>query len=141
MTTHQIEMVQQSWEKIKPAAQSAGELFYQKLFERAPQVRHLFRNDISEQAGKLTYMLTYVVNRLDKLETMLDDVQKLAVRHDKYGAEPEHYMVVGDCLLETLEEGLGEDWNHHLMRAWAAAYGTLANAMIQAQLQSRQHRA
>ncbi len=141
MTTHQIEMVQQSWERIKPGAQSAGELFYQKLFEKAPQVRHMFRSDISEQAGKLTYMLTYVVNRLDKLDTMVDDVQKLAVRHDKYGAEPEHYMVVGDCLLETLQEGLGEDWNHQLMRAWAAAYGTLANAMIQAQLQSRQNRA
>jgi hemoglobin-like flavoprotein len=103
MTTRQIQLVQQSWETVKPIAQQAGELFYQKLFDKAPQVRHLFKEDISGQAGKLGYMLTYVVSRLDNLDTIVVDVQKLAVRHNKYGAEPAHYAVVGECLLATLE--------------------------------------
>ncbi|WP_276504620.1 globin domain-containing protein [Terrimonas pollutisoli] len=141
MTTHQIEMVQRSWEKINPVRQAAGELFYHKLFNKAPQIRHLFGKDVNEQAGKLTYMITYVVSRLDKLDTILEDVQRLAVRHNKYGAEPEHYMIVGQCLLETLEEGLPGDWNKQLMQAWASAYGILANAMIQAQQESAEKRA
>lgn len=141
MTTHQIEMVQQSWEKIKPVMQVAGESFYHKLFERAPQIRHLFKEDIRGQAGKLAYMLTYVVSRLDKLDTIIEDVQKLGIRHNKYGTEPEHYAVVGECLLETLEDGLGADWNNGLKKAWSTAYGILANAMIQAQEQSLEKRA
>ncbi len=141
MTTNQIEMVQQSWEKINPVRQAAGEIFYLKLFNKAPQIRHLFGKDVSEQAGKLTYMITYVVSRLDKLDTILEDVQKLAIRHNKYGAEPEHYMIVGQCLLETLEEGLAGDWNKQLMQAWASAYGILANAMIQAQQEAVEKRA
>src|SRR5262245_10701001 len=111
MTNKQIQLVQQSWEKVKPAAQEAGELFYHKLFTAAPQIRHLFKENIAEQASKLGYMLTYIVSRLDKLDTVLDDVQKLAVRHNKYGAEPAHYTIVGECLLSTLEAGLGAAWN------------------------------
>lgn len=141
MTAQQIELVQQSWEKIKPASQAAGELFYKKLFEKAPQLRHLFANDVTEQAGRLTYMLTYVVSRLDKLDTILEDVQRLAERHNKYGAEPKHYMIVGECLLATLKEGLGENWNHDIMEAWASAYDIIATAMIQAQQDSLEKRA
>ena len=141
MTAQQIQLVQQSWEKIKPASQEAGELFYKKLFERAPQVRHLFSNDVTEQAGRLTYMLTYVVSRLDKLDTILEDVQRLAERHNKYGAEPKHYMIVGECLLATLKSALGKDWNYDMMEAWATAYDVIATAMIQAQEDAVEKRA
>lgn len=141
MTTHQIALVQQSWEKIKPSAHAAGALFYKKLFEKAPQIRHLFANDVTEQAGRLTYMLTYIVSRLDKLDTFLEDVQRLAERHNKYGAEPKHYMIVGECLLATLKKGLGEGWNNEVMQAWASAYNVIATAMIEAQEQSSEKRA
>jgi len=141
MTTQQIQLVQRSWEKVKPAMQQAGELFYFKLFKKAPQIRHLFKEDITEQAGKLGYMLTYVVSRLDKLETILDDVQRLAVNHNKYGAQPAHYAVVGECLLETLEEGLKPQWNEELKQAWTVAYGILSNAMIEAQQNAMEKRA
>ena len=141
MTTQQIQLVQQSWENIKPASQATGELFYKNLFEKAPQIRHLFASDVTEQAGRLTYMLTYIVSRLDKLDTILEDVQRLAVRHNKYGAGPKHYMIVGECLLATLKEGLGKHWNNELMQAWASAYNIIANAMIVAQQESLEKRA
>jgi hemoglobin-like flavoprotein len=141
MTTQQIKMVQQSWEKIKPEMQVAGELFYHKLFERAPAIRHLFKEDVREQAGRLGYMLTYIVSRLDKLDTILEDVERLAIRHNKYGAEPEHYAIVGECLLATLEEGLAAVWNKQLEKAWTAAYKILADAMIKAQQGSLEKRA
>lgn len=141
MTSHQIQLVQESWEKVKPVMQAAGESFYYKLFERAPHIQHLFKEDVTVQAGRLAYMLTYIVSRLDKLDTIIDDVQKLAVRHNKYGAEPEHYPIVGECLLSTLEDGLGSYWNPELKKAWATAYGILSDAMIQAQQGASEKRA
>jgi len=141
MTTQQIETVQQSWEKVKPVLQETGESFYKKLFEKAPQLRHLFKEDVTAQAGRLGYMLTYIVSRLDKLDTILQDVQNLAIRHNKYGAQPEHYAVVGECLLATLEESLGRHWNKQVKDAWATVYGVLADAMIQAQQDSLEKRA
>lgn len=141
MTSTQIQLVQQSWEKIKPQGQLAAELFYQKLFETAPQVRHLFKQDISEHAGKLASMLTYVVSRLDKLDTVIDDVRKLAIRHNQYGAKPEHYAVVGQCLIATLEVGFNKEWNDELKEAWVTAYGILSDAMIEAQQNAIEQRA
>jgi nitric oxide dioxygenase len=141
MTTNQITTVQQSWEKVKPVLQKTGESFYQKLFEKAPQLRHLFKEDVSAQAGRLGYMLTYIVSRLDKLDTLMHDVQNLAIRHNKYGAEPEHYAVVGECLLATLKESLGTDWTKQVKDAWTAVYILLSDAMIQAQQESLNQRA
>ena len=140
MTTQQIELVQQSWEKVRPMAQEAGELFYAHLFEAAPQVRSMFTTDIKVQANKLTYMLDYIVSKLKNIESIQRDITKMAARHNTYGAQPAHYALVGQCLLKTLKQGLGENWNDELQTAWIAAYSILSDAMINAQ-QNTQYKA
>ena len=57
---------------------------------------------------------------------------KLAKRHVAYGVEPSHYLVVGNALIWTLEQGLGENWNEEVRDAWVKCYTTLSNAMIEA---------
>jgi nitric oxide dioxygenase len=49
-----------------------------------------------------------------------------------YGAEEAHYAVVGDTLLWTLEQGLGEAFTPAVRQAWAEAYAALSGAMIAA---------
>jgi hemoglobin-like flavoprotein len=135
MTSHQIALVKESFEKIRPAAQSAGELFYLNLFEMAPQARALFKTPIPEQAGKLMYTLSYVVNHLHTPETIMDDVRRLAIKHHNYGASPGHYEIVGMALLKTLSQGLADIWDNELEEAWKAAYAMVANAMMSASLE------
>ena len=130
MTSHQINLVKESFEKIRPAAQAAGELFYHNLFEIAPQARALFKTPIPEQAGKLMYTLSYVVTHLHTPETIIDDVRRLALRHQQYGARPEHYEIVGAALIKTLSQGLAGIWNNQLEEAWKMAYSMIANAMM-----------
>ncbi|MGB8192318.1 MAG: globin family protein [Chitinophagaceae bacterium] len=133
MTQQQIKLVQQSWAKVLPVAKHAGIIFYAKLFEAAPGVRHLFKPDITEQANKLVTILGYVVTKLNHMEELLPEVQKLGRRHNNYGTEPAHYEVVGQCLISTLKEGLGPSWTPEVQDAWTIAYNTLKNAMIVAQ--------
>lgn len=132
MNTQQITLVQQSFERLRPISHQAGELFYQNLFDMAPQVKRMFKTPVAEQAGKLMYTLAYVVTHLHTPETILDDVRKLAIRHIEYGTRPEHYEVVGAALLKTLEQGLGEQWNDDLKEAWTLAFAMIAEAMIEA---------
>lgn len=132
MTTHQISLVQNSFEMVRPIAHTAGELFYNNLFEMAPQARAMFKTPIPEQAGKLIYTLSYVVTRLHTPDTIMEDVRKLAIRHNQYGARAEHYELVGAALLKTLGQGLGEHWNEELKDAWTAAFTMISNAMINA---------
>jgi nitric oxide dioxygenase len=130
MTPEQAKLVQQSFSRIVPIADKAAVIFYDRLFEIAPQVRSLFPSDMEEQRGKLMATLTAVVGGLTNLPLILPAASALARRHVSYGARAEHYPVVGAALLWTLEKGLGEGWTPDVADAWKAAYATLSGFMI-----------
>ena len=130
MTPDQVSLVQQSFAKVVPIADQAAEMFYDRLFEIAPAVKSLFPADMREQRRKLMATLGIVVNGLSSLEMILPAASALATRHVAYGARPEHYPVVGEALLWTLEKGLGPDWTPDVADAWVAAYTTLSGFMI-----------
>lgn len=136
MNAQQIQIVKESWSYVIVKSDEAGETFYSRLFEVAPGVRYLFKSDPKDQARKLMSMITYVIAKLDKLDTIIDEVKSLAVRHNKYGAQKEHYAVVGECLIYTLKKGLGPKWNSETQAAWLEVYTVLATAMITAQEKS-----
>jgi hemoglobin-like flavoprotein len=130
MTPDQVQLVQHSFSKVAPIADQAAVLFYDRLFEIAPEVKAMFPADLTEQRKKLMATLAVVVNGLGNLESVLPAASALARRHVAYGAKAEHYPVVGAALLWTLEKGLGEGWTPELAHAWMAAYGTLSGFMI-----------
>jgi hemoglobin-like flavoprotein len=133
MNAQQIQLVKETWGFVIVKSDEAGELFYSRLFEVAPGVRHLFKGDVKEQSRKLMSMVTYVIAKLDKLDTIISEIKSLAQRHNKYGAQKEHYAVVGECLLYTLKSGLGERWTANTEAAWIEVYTILSNAMIEGQ--------
>jgi hemoglobin-like flavoprotein len=130
MTPDQVKLVQQSFAKVAPISEQAAKIFYERLFEVAPQVKAMFPSDMTEQRKKLMATLAVVVNGLSNLEAVLPAASALAKRHVSYGAKPDHYPVVGGALLWTLEKGLGDAWTSDVAAAWTAAYGTLSTYMI-----------
>jgi hemoglobin-like flavoprotein len=130
MTPDEVKLVQQSFSKVVPIADQAAILFYDRLFEIAPQVKAMFPADMTEQRKKLIAMLAAVVNGLADLPSILPAASALAQRHVAYGAKAAHYPVVGAALLWTLEKGLGEGWTPDVASAWTTAYGTLSGFMI-----------
>ncbi|MEL6188087.1 MAG: globin family protein [Myxococcota bacterium] len=132
MTPEQIELIETSWERVEALGDAAFETFYRLLFEKAPEARALFPDDMSNQRLKLRQTLALVVSSLRKLDVLAPKVAALGARHVEYGAKPEHYPVVGEALLETLAGGLGEAWTQDVEGAWSAAYGLLSEVMIQA---------
>src|SRR6476620_6244984 len=130
MNPSQIKLVQESYAKVAPIADQAAVMFYNRLFQVAPQVKAMFPADLTEQRKKLMATLPVGVNGLCNLQSVLPAASALARRHVSYGAKPEHYPVVGGALLWTLEKGLGEAWTSDVAEAWTAAYGTLSGYMI-----------
>ncbi len=137
MTPQQIALVQESWEKVVPIAETAADIFYKTLFELDPALRPLFPDDLAEQKKKLMAMLGRVIPSLHKLDTLLDAVADLGARHAGYGVEPSQYDTVGKALLSTLAAGLGDDFDIQTRHAWTAAYSILAGTMIGAAEQQR----
>ena len=132
MVPEDISLVQGSFTKVQPVANTAGELFYGRLFELDPSLRPLFKGDIKEQGAKLMKMIGIAVSGLNDLETLLPAVKSLGQRHATYGVKAEHYELVGEALLWTLEQGLGELFTEETRKAWSNTYQKLAEIMIEA---------
>ena len=131
MTTQQIQLIKQSWASVASLdTLTVGTLFYDKLFSIAPEVRPLFRSPVSDQSRKLLSMIGYVINKLERLDEIAHEIGGLAKRHVHYGVKNEHYAVVGEALLWTLQQGLGQQWNDEMEAAWSNCYRTLSGAMI-----------
>ena len=130
MTPADVALVKSSFEQVKPIAANAAALFYGRLFEIAPEVKPLFKGEITEQGRKLMTTLAVVVNGLDNLPSILPAASALAKNHVSYGVKPDHYAPVGEALLWTLERGLGASWTPPVAAAWTSAYTTLSGFMI-----------
>jgi hemoglobin-like flavoprotein len=130
MTPKQVALVQDSFAKVALTSDATAVLFYDRLFDIAPQMKAMFPDDMIEQRRKLMATLAAVVKGLGNLEQVLPAASALAKRHVSYGAKARHYPVVGAALLWALEKGLVDGWTPEVADAWSTAYGTLSGYMI-----------
>lgn len=136
MTPQQIQLVQSTFNQVRPIASAAADLFYQRLFELDPSLRPLFTGDIKKQGAMLMSAISMAVNGLTHPESIIPAVQGLGRRHVAYGVKAEHYTTVGAALLWTLEQGLGEAFTPDVKEAWTATYTLLATVMQDAAAES-----
>jgi hemoglobin-like flavoprotein len=129
LTANDIMLVRASFARVLPIKNAAADLFYDRLFEVAPELRRMFPADLHQQKQKLMAMLATAVGGLTDLEALVPKVKALGARHVGYGARAADYNVVGEALLWTLERGLGEDFTPEVRAAWTKVYGVLAATM------------
>lgn len=130
MTPAQIALVEQSYAEVRPIAGLAGKLFYERLFEIAPELAPLFKGDIEEQGRKLMAVLTTAISLLrhpDRLQQALEDLGR---RHRAYGVDAAHFAPVGEALIWTLEQGLQDRFTSERREAWLALYQGVTATML-----------
>jgi hemoglobin-like flavoprotein len=132
ITPQQKVLVQSTWELVHPISGHAATLFYGKLFELDPSLKALFTGDMQSQGIKLMKTLGIAVNGLNNLEAIVPVVRELGQRHVGYGVKEAHYSTVGEALLWTLGQGLGDAFTPDVEKAWASVYGVLSGVMIEA---------
>jgi hemoglobin-like flavoprotein/uncharacterized protein YjbI with pentapeptide repeats len=126
-----IELLEQSFERIKPFADDFVASFYANLFAAHPEVRPLFANtEMEKQQKKLLNSLVLVVENLRHPEVLGEVLNGLGARHVGYGALAQYYPAVGQALLLTFEQYLEDDWTPEHKKAWTDAYGAIAAQML-----------
>lgn len=112
---------------------SLAALFYKRLFTVAPGVRELFHNPIRTQEVKFAVMLEHLRDGLDRLDNLVPLLWHTGRNHRQYGAEPAHYVVVGEALLWALEQKLGaERLTPDVKAAWNELYAFISLTMQEA---------
>lgn len=129
MNSQQINLVQSTFNQVRPIAVVSADLFYGRLFILDPSLRPMFKGDMAHQGRMLMSMLSSAVNGLTRLDALLPVARQLGARHANYGVRDEHYATVGSALLWTFEQVLGHHFTSEVRIAWTAAYGLLASTM------------
>ncbi len=132
LTLDQILLVQETYPTFAANPQRAGKVFYDRLFEIAPNVRSLFKGDMDAQAIKLMQMIGTAVKTLRKPDLLQPTVTELGKRHINYGVKPEHYDSVGEALIYAIQTQLKDNFTPEVESAWRAVYGELARISIEA---------
>jgi hemoglobin-like flavoprotein len=130
MTPAQQALVQASFAKVVPIADTAATLFYDDLFRRDPRLRALFKADLAEQRQKLMAMIGTAVANLGNWASIAPAVAALGQRHGAYGVKTDDYDTVGKALIATLEKGLGDAFTPQVREAWLACYAAVASEMM-----------
>lgn len=126
-------IVQDSMAQVLPRAVSIATTFYQLLLAKHPAIGPLFAHtDFEKQGPLLMETIAWAVAHLDQPEVLQPRLAELGGRHVGYGARPEHYDLVGECLLGALERELGPLFNDDLRQAWAEVYLLVAAGMQEA---------
>jgi methyl-accepting chemotaxis protein len=129
VTPKQIQLVQDSFQKVAPIAELAADLFYARLFELDPSLRPLFKTDMKRQGMTLMTMLSSAVRGLANPQALVPVLKGLGRRHVSYGVKDEHYDTVGRAFLDTLAHAFGDEFTAEIREAWTAAYSLMAALM------------
>lgn len=131
MTPEQAKLIKLSFAPIIGRKREAGQLFYQRLFEIAPDVKPMFKTDLHAQAEKLMSTLGAMVGCLQDRPTLNAMLENLGRKHVGYGVKDEHYDKLRAALLWTLEKMLGDAFTDEARNAWIDLHDTVADIMRQ----------
>lgn len=131
-----VEVLQQSFEKVKPRADEFAASFYNNLFQTHPELKPLFtKTDMKSQEKKLLSSLVLVVENLRNPEALEPVLKALGARHVGYGAIPKYYGSVVEALLLTFEQYLQQDWTPEVKKAWLDAFGAITALMLKGEVE------
>ncbi|MBK5971076.1 MULTISPECIES: globin domain-containing protein [Thiorhodovibrio] len=131
MTSDDIALVRSSWAQLQPQADQLGTALYQRMFNDNPDLRHLFKGEMDEQAHKLMRMVNRAVESLDDLQALDRVIKMMGARHSGYGVEDEDFPRLREALITTLAERLGSDFTAETRTAWIRVYDELAELMME----------
>jgi methyl-accepting chemotaxis protein len=126
-----VETLEKSFDLVAPQGDELMRTFYDNLFEAAPSVRPLFADvDMERQRQALLNMLLVLRESLRDLDDIVPDLEELGARHVEYGAQAEHYPVVGEVLIGAMAEVAGDAWKPEYTSAWQEAYQVVQGVML-----------
>src|SRR5688500_11965418 len=120
-----------------PVLQEHGETltrhFYRRMFNSNPEVKAFF-NPAHQHAGTQQRALAAAIcayaTHIENPVALGPAVELIAQKHASLDVKPEHYPIVGEHLLGSIRKVLGQAATDDVLKAWAQAFGVLADILI-----------
>lgn len=110
--------------------------FYARMFQANPELKHLFNMShqaTGEQQQALALAVLGYAENIDHTAVLAPVLKVVTAKHVSIGIRAEHYPIVGRHLLAAIADVMGDAATSEVLKAWAAAYGQLADTLIEAE--------
>jgi nitric oxide dioxygenase len=110
--------------------------FYARMFQANPELKHLFNMShqaTGEQQQALALAVLGYAENIDNTAVLAPVLKVVTAKHVSIGIRAEHYPIVGRHLLAAIADVMGDAATPEVLEAWAAAYGQLADTLIEAE--------
>lgn len=110
------------------------EVFIENLQKNAPELLHILYQ-ILQKSGRSNISLIDAVYRatmqIEHIDRFVPSVMQVAHKHRSLGIQPEHYPIVGQYLIASIREALGEKATEEGITALQLAFNRIADIFIQ----------
>ncbi len=144
LSSHEIELIRQSWGKIKEeGVATIGEELFIRFFEKQPETFLMFDDFSKNPNWKTTHefkghcrivmnFLRGCVQSLEKEDHLAGTLEYLGLKHYGFGITQHQFDVLGGILLDLLKEHLQDSgiWNNEVEGAWAKVYGFMSTIIL-----------
>lgn len=127
----ELELIRNSFKVLSRDLETHSQVFYEALFRRAPDLRALFREDLTGQGMKFMTALGVIVENLDNEDKNIEKYTELGRLHAQMGIEASHFEPMREALIDTLRMVFGEEFTPALESAWQTAFDQVSANMIQ----------
>ncbi|PYH97139.1 globin-like protein [Aspergillus ellipticus CBS 707.79] len=133
LTQEQTDIIKATVPVLKEHGNTVTSVFYKNMLQAHPELNAIFNtsNQVNgHQPRALAGAVFAYAANIDNLGALGGAVELICNKHASLYIQPEHYAIVGKFLLEAMGEVLGDALTPAIHDAWAAAYGQLADIMI-----------
>jgi hemoglobin-like flavoprotein len=130
MTPDAIKVLKGSYDEVTATQRQLASRFYQELFSAAPNLRHLFPQDLTGLQGHFEAALALVIRNLDEMDALRGPLRDLGAQHVHWGARPEDYLTARDALVTAIG-ALSPGWNAALEQHWRTAVTAIIVPMLE----------
>ncbi|MCK0068102.1 NO-inducible flavohemoprotein [Kordiimonas laminariae] len=131
-----IDIIKATAPVVAPKADEITSCFYPLMFERYPEVIPYFNQTHQSKGSQPKALANAVVAyalHIENLGALDGAVKQIIQKHCSLGIQPDHYNIVGECLLAAIKAVLGDVASDDIIEAWGKAYGQLAGILIDAE--------
>ena len=132
-TPAQIDVIKQTVPVLQQHGETLTRHFYARMFEHNPEVKRYFNPAHQRSGGQqraLAGAILAYAQHIEDPSALASAIEVIAQKHTSLTIQPEHYPIVGENLLASIQEVLGDAATDDILDAWAAAYGELAQVFI-----------
>ena len=134
LSTQQIILLNNSFDRLRPMGAIFARLFYERLFDLAPETRQLFKAQSADQIAMVMSPLSAIISAASTPERQNELIKSVSAKHKNYGVQPEQLNLANVALIDTLKRILGDKFRGELEQAWYLGadllFGAMARSMV-----------